>query len=156
MHSSIIVTRGLGGALLCLCGATFAAGQAASEPAAEPLPLVVLAPVAVPEPAPALAPAGASTSASASASANASASPNASERASTSALDQARGGAEIISNEASLSGVVSNNSASQVTTGANIIQSNSFANASGIPVVIQNSGANVLIQNATVINLQLK
>jgi hypothetical protein len=27
---------------------------------------------------------------------------------------------------------------------------------SGIPVVIQNSGANVLIQNATIVNLQFK
>ncbi len=71
-------------------------------------------------------------------------------------LEKARGGSEVISNEARLSGVVSNNSATHITTGANIIQSNSFANASGIPVVIQNSGANVLIQNATVINLQLK
>jgi len=30
----------------------------------------------------------------------------------------------------------------------------SFINASGIPTVIQNSGANVLIQNATIINIQ--
>jgi hypothetical protein len=41
-------------------------------------------------------------------------------------------------------------------TGANTIDAGSFANMSGIPVVIQNSGANVLIQNATIINLQLK
>jgi hypothetical protein len=37
-----------------------------------------------------------------------------------------------------------------------VIQGGSFANMSGIPIVVQNSGANVLIQNATVINLQLK
>jgi hypothetical protein len=58
--------------------------------------------------------------------------------------------------EAMLSGVTSGNSASQVATGNNVIQSGSFANTTGLPVVIQNSGANVLIQNATVINLQLK
>ena len=39
---------------------------------------------------------------------------------------------------------------------ANVIQGASFANASGMPTVIQNSGSNVLIQNATVINLQFK
>jgi hypothetical protein len=38
----------------------------------------------------------------------------------------------------------------------NVISGGSFANSSGLPVVIQNSGANVLIQNATVINLQLQ
>ena len=71
------------------------------------------------------------------------------------ALDQARGGTETITNEARLSGFVTGNSASYVSTGANTIDGAAFANASGIPIVIQNSGANVLIQNATIINLQL-
>ena len=57
---------------------------------------------------------------------------------------------------AALDAVVANNSATDVVTGANIITNGSFANMSGLPVVIQNSGANVLIQNATVINLQLR
>jgi hypothetical protein len=70
-------------------------------------------------------------------------------------LAQARGGSDTVSNDAQLSGVVGNNAAVNVTTGANTISANSFANASGLPVVIQNSGANVLIQNATIINLQL-
>ena len=47
------------------------------------------------------------------------------------------------------------NTATDIVTGNNMIQS-SFAGAAGIPVVIQNSGANVLIQNATVVNLQFK
>ena len=76
--------------------------------------------------------------------------------AGASALDQARGGTETISNEARLSGFVTGNSASYVSTGANTIDGAAFANASGIPIVIQNSGANVLIQNATIINLQLR
>ena len=71
-------------------------------------------------------------------------------------LGQTRGGDATVDNQAKLSGVVSGNSAVNVTTGYNIIDSGSFANASGMPMVIQNSGANVLIQNATVINLQLK
>lgn len=72
------------------------------------------------------------------------------------ALDQARGGTDTITNEARLSGFVTGNSASYVSTGANTIDGAAFANVSGIPIVIQNSGANVLIQNATIINLQLR
>lgn len=71
-------------------------------------------------------------------------------------LDDARGGDGGIASDTSLSGTVSGNAAHHVVTGSNIIQSGSFANASGVPIVIQNSGANVLIQNATVINLQMK
>lgn len=71
-------------------------------------------------------------------------------------LDGARGRSGGIGSDTRLNGAVSGNAASHITTGDNVIQSGSFANASGIPVVIQNSGANVLIQNATVINLQLK
>ena len=68
-------------------------------------------------------------------------------------LDGARGGSAMNAN-AALTGTVSGNTASQVVTGANAIQASSFAGATGIPIVIQNTGANVLIQNATVINLQ--
>jgi hypothetical protein len=55
-----------------------------------------------------------------------------------------------------LDGVVTGNSATNVNTGTNVIDSGAFSNMSGIPVVIQNSGANVLIQSATIINLQFK
>lgn len=71
-------------------------------------------------------------------------------------LDGLRGGSEAVSNNIQLNGVVGANSAVNVTTGANTIADGAFANAAGLPMVIQNSGANVLIQNATVINLQLK
>lgn len=71
-------------------------------------------------------------------------------------LDETRGGDGAIASDTRLDGAVTGNSATHVATGANIIQSGSFANASGVPIVIQNTGANVLIQNATVINLQLK
>ena len=73
-----------------------------------------------------------------------------------SALAQARGGTDTVTNGARLSGFVTGNSASYISTGANTIDGAAFANASGIPIVIQNSGANVLIQNATIINLQLR
>jgi hypothetical protein len=71
-------------------------------------------------------------------------------------LDGARGRNGGIASDTRLTGAVSGNAAANIATGANVIQSGSFANASGIPIVIQNSGANVLIQNATVVNLQLK
>jgi len=71
-------------------------------------------------------------------------------------LDAQRGGADTVNNNMQLEGGVHGNVANHVVTGANSIDSGSFANMSGIPTVIQNSGANVLIQNATIINLQLK
>jgi len=71
-------------------------------------------------------------------------------------LDHERGKADTVWNDTKLTGDVANNNATNVNTGSNSIDSGSFANMSGIPVVIQNSGANVLIQNATVINLQFQ
>jgi hypothetical protein len=71
-------------------------------------------------------------------------------------LEHERGRADTVINDTKLNGDVANNSAFNVQTGSNTIDSGSFANMSGIPVVIQNSGANVLIQNATVINLQFQ
>jgi hypothetical protein len=71
-------------------------------------------------------------------------------------LDSARGGSERTAISTTLNGTVERNSASNVTTGSNLIQDGSFANMAGIPIVVQNTGANVLIQNATTINLNLK
>jgi len=71
-------------------------------------------------------------------------------------LDHERGKADTVWNDTKLTGDVANNNATNVNTGSNTIDAGSFANMSGIPVVIQNSGANVLIQNATVINLQFQ
>jgi hypothetical protein len=62
----------------------------------------------------------------------------------------------VVNNDARLSGLVGANAATNVSTGANTIDGASFSNVAGIPVVIQNSGANVLIQNSTIVNLQLK
>ena len=70
-------------------------------------------------------------------------------------LAEYRGGSDMASSEMRLAGTTAENSATNVVTGANSISAGSFANMSGIPVVIQNSGANVLIQNATIVNLQL-
>ncbi|ALK97298.1 hypothetical protein AB595_11815 [Massilia sp. WF1] len=70
-------------------------------------------------------------------------------------LEQARGGTDA-KTDVKLDGVVTGNSATNVSTGGNVIDSGAFSNMSGIPVVIQNSGANVLIQSSTVINVQFK
>ena len=71
-------------------------------------------------------------------------------------LAQHRGGTQLVKNDVALAGTTANNTAQQVSTGSNDISAGSFANMSGIPVVIQNSGANVLIQNAVVLHLQLQ
>lgn len=65
-----------------------------------------------------------------------------------------RGGAQV-RNSMTLDGVTADNSAYEVTTGTNTIGTGSFANMSGLPIVIQNSGANVLIQNAVILNVQM-
>ncbi|WP_394781067.1 hypothetical protein [Undibacterium sp.] len=71
-------------------------------------------------------------------------------------LGKLRGGAEVmVSNDQKLKGTVADNSATNVATGSNNITSGAFSNVSGIPIVVQNSGTNVLIQNSTIINLQL-
>ncbi|MBW8828522.1 MAG: hypothetical protein JF606_03635 [Burkholderiales bacterium] len=72
-----------------------------------------------------------------------------------SALAAKRGG-ESVFNDNQLKGVVANNNASNLTTGMNVISEGAFSGSSGLPTVIQNSGNNVLIQNATIVNVQLK
>lgn len=74
----------------------------------------------------------------------------------TERLARLRGGTDTVSNDMNLGGTVANNTAINVVSGMNIISNGSFSNASGLPVAIQNSGANVLIQNATIINVQLQ
>ena len=48
------------------------------------------------------------------------------------------------------------NTAKNNVTGNNSIMGNAFAGASGIPIVIQNSGNNVIIQNGMVLNLTMQ
>jgi hypothetical protein len=71
-------------------------------------------------------------------------------------LDRMRGGSDMPWSDMKLAGTVANNSAVNVVTGNNIVTESAFSNASGLPMVIQNSGANVLIQNATIVNVQIK
>lgn len=68
-------------------------------------------------------------------------------------LDNQRGGDALVGQNY-LTGTVASNTASRVETGSNSISEGSFASSSGLPTVIQNTGANVLIQNATVLNVR--
>jgi hypothetical protein len=70
-------------------------------------------------------------------------------------LANQRGGSETHINQNNATGTVSGNVASQLNTGSNTISESAFSNTNGIPIVIQNSGNNVLIQNSTILNLQL-
>lgn len=71
-------------------------------------------------------------------------------------LGHTTGKDDTVHTEAVLGGTVGNNTAINTVSGNNVIDSGSFTNAQGLPMVIQNSGSNVLIQNATVINLQMR
>ncbi len=83
-------------------------------------------------------------------------SPFASKPMTAPALAGKRGGDGSVVNDAQLKGVVANNQATNVATGSNVISDGAFAGSAGLSTVIQNSGNNVLIQNATIVNLQLK
>jgi len=74
---------------------------------------------------------------------------------SSATLDEQRGGDDTeILNVINVTGEVTDNTATNVVTGANNIQDGSFDNASGVLSVVQNTGANVLIQSATIVNVQ--
>ena len=73
-------------------------------------------------------------------------------------LEEARGGTDTATttNNMNVNGTVAGNTATNVITGTNTISAGAFTDASGIPMVIQNTGSNVLIQNATIINLRMQ
>jgi hypothetical protein len=73
----------------------------------------------------------------------------------TATLEGYRGGREVVVNDMTLAGTTANNTAINVATGTNTISAGAFSNMSGMPLVVQNSGANVLIQNAVILNLQM-
>jgi hypothetical protein len=67
-----------------------------------------------------------------------------------------RGGQGVQLSDIKARSVVSENTAHHLTTGNNTITESAFGQASGMPMVIQNSGNNVSIQNSTILNLQLR
>ena len=70
-------------------------------------------------------------------------------------LDQMRG-RQTVFNTNDVDGQLYNNEAVSNVTGSNFVTDGSFAGMTGFSTVIQNSGNNVLIQNATVLNLQFQ
>jgi hypothetical protein len=70
-------------------------------------------------------------------------------------LARKRGGADVV-NDSQLRGIVADNRAVNVTTGNNIISDGAFSGMTGLPLLVQNTGNNVLIQNATIVNVQVK
>lgn len=71
------------------------------------------------------------------------------------ALAKLSGGTDV-TQTMTLNGTVASNSVDHVVNGANVISSGSFTGAMGLPMVIQNSGNAVLIQNATIVNVQFQ
>lgn len=70
--------------------------------------------------------------------------------------DKRAGDSTQVFNQVDVTGSADNISVHNSPTGSNMIGGGSFAGAAGVPIVIQNSGNGVLIQNATIINMTLK
>lgn len=70
------------------------------------------------------------------------------------ALAGLRGGDGSIDNRNNVNGRVTDNVADGVVSGNNTLGDNAFSGASGISTVIQNTGSNVLIQNAMIVTVQ--
>ena len=67
-----------------------------------------------------------------------------------------RGGDVRVTNTNNLDAQLHNNTATSNVTGSNFVTSGAFSGSSGFSTVVQNSGNNVIIQNATVLNLQMQ
>ena len=66
-----------------------------------------------------------------------------------------RGGAAVF-NDQQLNATLGSNVAANLGTGTNTLTEGAFGGTSGFPTVIQNTGNNVIIQNSTILNLQLR
>jgi hypothetical protein len=71
------------------------------------------------------------------------------------ALSSRRGGTKILSTQ-DLKGVVADTKVSEVQTGSNVVNGGALTGSAGLPMVIQNSGNGVLIQNATIVNVHMQ
>ena len=72
------------------------------------------------------------------------------------ALAAQRGGQAVTVNVNDLDGKLHDNSAINTISGNNYISQDAFSHTSGLPVAIQNSGNNVLIQNSFILNFEMK
>ncbi len=67
-----------------------------------------------------------------------------------------RGGQDQYLNDMKLYAQLYDNKALSNVTGGNIVTQDAFAGTNGFATVIQNSGNNVIIQNATILNLRMQ
>jgi hypothetical protein len=77
------------------------------------------------------------------------------KRVDTATLGSLSGGSGS-TQQITLNGTVSDTHSDNVLTGSNAISTGSFDGATGVPMVIQNTGNGVLIQNATIISVKLQ
>lgn len=77
------------------------------------------------------------------------------KRVNAATLQQLSGGSDVIQ-KMMLTGTVSNNQSDHLLTGDNALDGGSFNGAAGLNTVIQNTGNGVLIQNATIVNVQVQ
>ena len=75
---------------------------------------------------------------------------------SSKALAAQRGGQAVTVNVNELDGKLHDNSAINTISGNNYLSQDAFSHSSGLPVAIQNSGNNVLIQNSFILNFEMK
>lgn len=73
-----------------------------------------------------------------------------------STLSQYRGARDITFNLQNTEAQLNNNQAVNTVSGSNQVTGSAFSGASGLPTVIQNSGNNVVIQNATIVDVRLR
>jgi hypothetical protein len=66
-----------------------------------------------------------------------------------------RGGTALQISAMNLDSKLINNQATANITGSNFVTQDAFSGSSGFSTVVQNSGNNVIIQNATILNLSL-
>jgi hypothetical protein len=72
------------------------------------------------------------------------------------ALANNRGGYTTQTSTNNLQATLDQNQALSNVTGSNSVTSGAFAGTSGFATVVQNSGNNVIIQNSTIVNLEMK
>lgn len=72
-------------------------------------------------------------------------------------LKDMSGGSNVTNNinQQTLNGTMSDTEARDTVSGGNVVSGSAFGNSAGLPTVIQNSGNNVLIQNATIVNVRM-
>jgi hypothetical protein len=67
-----------------------------------------------------------------------------------------RGGYTVQTSTNNLTATLGENQALSNLTGNNTVSSGAFTSTSGFATVVQNSGNNVIIQNSTIVNVELK